>query len=227
MNARLCLIPLRAMAGDEALESSSRVFRTRAIPSQLISDGFTVSISTWRSGRESNTLVALATRRRSRSMPYRSATTPNAISSRPFSRRKTRRCPDRESARGGSTSNGTCQRAAQEPHARTSGYDSVFKGRIEPDVHDRARGKAWGDRRDSNSFRSLHKRVPRPLRLRPPCRPGTNRTPVTRFGIAIVATTRTRTNERGDRLRADPLVKLTGVSERLRCGDPGLRARDD
>jgi hypothetical protein len=32
---------------------------------------------------------------------------------------------------------------------------------------------------------------------------------------------------RGDQLRADPLVELTGVSERLRCGDPGLRARDD
>ena len=96
VNARLCLIPFD---WPERRRSNPR-------PGFFGPVLFLLSYSpticrlhfTWRSGRESNTLVALATRRRSRSMPYRSATTPNAISSRPFSRRKTRRCPDRGSA---------------------------------------------------------------------------------------------------------------------------------
>ena len=152
---------------------------------------------------------------RTRSSPLRLVDVAGrCLTVRPPLRMRSRRDPSHAGRRGAAPIAGAreaAQRAAartkcaaQEPHARTSGYDSVFKGRIEPDVHDRARGKAWGDRRDSNSFRSLHKRVPRPLRLRPPCRPGTNRTPVTRFGVAIAATTRTFETKRGPAARRSP-----------------------
>jgi hypothetical protein len=80
----------RVLVGTDGVEPPS---------SRLQRDARTVSAAfPWRSGRESNALVAFTTHRHSKSTPYRSATTPG------FS------------------------------------Y-SVFKGRAEPDVHQRARNE--------------------------------------------------------------------------------------
>ena len=81
---------------------------------------------------------------------------------------------------------------------------AVFKGRAEPDVHDRARDESGVTDQTRTDFNRLHKPAPRPLRPRSPCGPGRSRTAFVRFGIALVAATRTRTNTKGTGLRRSP-----------------------
>jgi hypothetical protein len=130
---------------------------------------------------------------------------------------------------------GASVRAARESRARLFMMnDAVFKGRVEPGVHDRTRN-VWCDRWGSN-----------PLRLAPQASAST---------ASASATMRARNDSnarptvwnrgrrldssprinRGDRLRADPLVMFTGVPERqlsmqrvlpLRA-DPTRRHADD
>ena len=94
----------------------------------------------WRSGRESNALVAFATHRRSRSTPYRSATTPRMRSRRGPSRTGDATLPrSRERVRR-PRSSGECQHAAQEPHANLRDDVCSFQrthqtGRARPCTH--------------------------------------------------------------------------------------------
>ena len=141
------------LVGTDGVEPSS---------SRLQRDARTVSAAfPWRSGRESNALVACATHRHSKSTPYRSATTPGLRIQ--FSK---------------DALNQTCTTV----HVMKFG------------VTDQTR----------TDFNRLHKPAPRPLRPRSPCRPGRSRTAFVRFGIALVAVTRTRTNTEGTGLRRSP-----------------------
>jgi hypothetical protein len=109
---------------------------------------------------------------------------------------------------------GACQHAAQEPHANLSAFNLQFSkdalNQTCSTVHVMNLGWKAGL---EPSYDSRHRRVPRPLRLRPPCGSGTNRTPVTRFGIAFVATTRTQTTTEGTGCAPIPSVN----SQELRC----------
>lgn len=204
------------VVGTDGVEPPSSGLQPDAAPFQLHSRGVGVS----RTRSSPSRLIDVANRR---------------LTVRPPLRMRSRRVPsrtedaaysDRWSARGGSTSGGVFGHTAQEPHATLERF-AVFKGRAEPDVHDRARNE-HGVAGESRTRLRLAPQASASTTLASTTMAGPGRIERPSRGLEsrLSPTTRARKKRRGDRLRADPLVIRMGVSEQeLWCSDTLDRAR--
>lgn len=194
MNARS--VDSCCLVGTDGVEPSS---------SGLRPDARTVSAAFPRSGRESNTLIAFTIHRCSKSTPYRSATTPECDLVASLLAPKTRLTPiagAREVAQRATASVSTPRKSLTQYLNACSFQRTCSTRRARPCTR-----QAWGGRRESNSAMA---------RFTSECLhhfgfdhhggSGTNRTPVARFGDALVAHDTGPRDTEGDRLCADPLV---------------------